>query len=335
MNILYMIGNGFDLAQNLKTSYQDFYKYLVEQKPKNAIQAKMLEQITGEDHEKWSDLEIALGEFTKDIDDKASFEDFYFDLCNQLRTYLIEQTNGFEVTDHIVDKYIKDMVRPDFYLTPREQLTYERFFRNFSETRKINIVSFNYTDIIDKCLDVHNADRNLPTNGHSYKLNSSIKLHGTLGTSYLLMGVCDEKQIANPIFAKDEDVLDYLVKPRSNYGIGTRVEEIVTHTIENAQLIVTMGLSFGETDKVWWQTIGKRILTNNRIYIFIFAHENNLPADDRRKLPIKRRIRREFLSKCGIKSELQSKYEEQVFVSVNSGMFSPNIIICQDDRKGL
>lgn len=335
MNILYMIGNGFDLAQNLKTSYQDFYNYLVEQKPKNVIQAKMLEQITGEEHEKWSDLEVALGEFTKDIDDKASFEDFYFDLCDQLRTYLIGQTNGFEATEQLIDKYIKDLVHPDFYLTPREQLAYERFLSNYPETRKINIVSFNYTDIIDKCLDVYNADRNLPTNGYSYKLIPTIKLHGTLGTSYLLMGVNDEKQIANSSFAKDEDVLDYIVKPRSNYGIGTRVEEIVTRSIENAQIIVTMGLSFGETDKIWWQTIGKRIQSNNRVYILIFAHENNLPADDRRKLPIKRRIRREFLSKCGIKPEQQSRYEEQIFVSINSGMFSPNNIIYQDDRKGL
>lgn len=258
MNILYMIGNGFDLAQNLKTSYQDFYKYLVEQKPKNAIQAKMLEQITGDDHEKWSDLEVALGDFTKDISNKEEFEDFYFDLCDQLRTYLIEQTNGFEVTEHLIDQCIRDLVRPDFYLTPREQLTYERFFSNFSESRKINIVSFNYTDIIDKCLDVYNVERNLPTNGHSYKLVPTIKLHGTLGTSYLLMGVNDESQIVNPAFAKDEDILDYMVKPRSNYGIGTRVEEIVTRLIENAQLIVTMGLSFGETDRVWWQTIGKK-----------------------------------------------------------------------------
>ena len=28
MNILYLIGNGFDLAQGLKTSYNDFYNYL-------------------------------------------------------------------------------------------------------------------------------------------------------------------------------------------------------------------------------------------------------------------------------------------------------------------
>lgn len=334
MNILYMIGNGFDLAQNLKTSYQDFYKYLVEQKPKNAILAKMLEQITGEEHEKWSDLEIALGDFTKDIDSKEEFEDFYFDLCDQLRTYLIEQTNGFEITGQLIDKYIKDLVRPDFYLTPREQLAYDRFLSKFLEARKINIVSFNYTDIIDKCLDIYNADRNLPASGLPYKLNPTIKLHGTLGTSYLLMGVNDEKQIANPTFAKDEDILDYMVKPRSNYGIGTRVEEIVTRTIENAHIIVTMGLSFGETDRVWWQTIGKRILSNNSVYVLIFAHEHDLPLDDRRKLPIKRRIQREFLSKCGIKPEFQSKYEEQILVSINSGMFSPNNIIYQDDRKG-
>ena len=30
MNILYIIGNGFDKAQGMHTSYPEFYKYLIE-----------------------------------------------------------------------------------------------------------------------------------------------------------------------------------------------------------------------------------------------------------------------------------------------------------------
>lgn len=30
MNILYLIGNGFDLNLNLKTSYKDFYNFILE-----------------------------------------------------------------------------------------------------------------------------------------------------------------------------------------------------------------------------------------------------------------------------------------------------------------
>lgn len=268
MKILYLIGNGFDLAQNLKTSYQDFYNYLRNQNPINAIESKMLEQITGEEYEKWSDLEFALGQFTKDITSKEEFEEFYFALCDKLKIYLTEQIKGFEANETLINNYTKDLVRPDTYLTPREQLLYAKFFERFSDTRHISLVSFNYTNIINKCLGVvQNVNRRLPDNGKAYILSPVANVHGTLYTSYLLMGVNDEKQIANPLFVKDEDILDYMVKPRSNYEIGTRVDEYVTYSINSANLMVFFGLSFGDTDSIWWHTIGEKIGIDKNIFI--------------------------------------------------------------------
>lgn len=335
MNILYLVGNGFDLAQNLKTSYQHFYQYLSEQGPTNAIEAKMLEQIKGQEHEKWSDLECALGKFTKEITDKDKFEDFYYELCDKLRSYLIDQTTNYESNKALTDKYIKDLVRPDIYLTPREQSNYKNFLYSFTDTRHINIISFNYTDTIDKCLDVNNSNRVLPNNGITYELGQIVKIHGTLGTPYLIMGVNDESQIDNTEFAKDEDVLDYMVKPRSNYEIGSRIEERAANLIDSANLIVTMGLSFGNTDKVWWQTIGKRLNNSSKVHVLIFSFLRDLPKDERRKFKIKREIQKEFLSKCGIDLDIQPQYSGKVIVCLNQGLFSPNTMIYQDDRKGL
>lgn len=272
MNILYLIGNGFDLAQGLKTSYQDFYKYLKEQTPKNQVEAQMIEQITGDECEKWSDLEMALGQFTQDITEKAEFEVFYYDLCDQLRKYLIEQVKGFEPGKRNIDKYIRDLVRPDYYLSEREKFEYAAFVNRYTDARIITIVSFNYTDAIDKCFDIYNSEQKLPTSGRPYQLRTIEKIHGTLGTSYLLMGVNDETQIQNSEFAKDEDILDYLVKPRSNYEIGTRIEERFVNYIKEANLIVAMGLSFGETDKVWWRAIGMRLKSDINVKVILFTY---------------------------------------------------------------
>lgn len=335
MNILYLIGNGFDIAQGLKTSYQDFYNYLSTQTPINKIEAQMIEQIKGDECEKWSDLEFALGKFTKDIADKIEFEDFYYDLCERLRTYLTEQVKLYEPTKRITDKYIRDLVRPDYYLSDREKMEYASFFNLFSGDRIVTIVSFNYTDTIDKCLNIYNGEQKLPTLGKPYQLRNIEKIHGTLGNTYLLMGVNDEKQILNPDFAKDEDILDYLVKPRSNYEIGTRVDERFTDYIKEAQLIVAMGLSFGETDKVWWKTVGVRLKSDNNVIVLLYAYERNLPTDERRKQPIKRRVKRDFLTKCGISKDNQPAFESRIYVCLDSGLFSPNVHIYQDDRKGL
>lgn len=64
MNITFLIGNGFDLNLNLNTRYTDFYKYYIKNDPKD-----LLSESIKEDYEMWSDLEVGLGEFLKDIDE--------------------------------------------------------------------------------------------------------------------------------------------------------------------------------------------------------------------------------------------------------------------------
>ena len=79
MNVLYLIGNGFDLRLGLPTHYADFLEYYKRQTPKlGAGRSQQEETIKmykerlfsemaerkkrGE--EQWKDLEIALGDFT-------------------------------------------------------------------------------------------------------------------------------------------------------------------------------------------------------------------------------------------------------------------------------
>lgn len=67
MNILYILGNGFDIAQGMKTSYPDFYQHL---KNNNNNNSKLLQQVLEDINENktlWSDMEIALGKFTSKI----------------------------------------------------------------------------------------------------------------------------------------------------------------------------------------------------------------------------------------------------------------------------
>lgn len=57
MNALYILGNGFDKAQGMATSYPEFYEYLVNNvKDGSALLEKMKSAIT-EDIVLWSDME--------------------------------------------------------------------------------------------------------------------------------------------------------------------------------------------------------------------------------------------------------------------------------------
>ncbi|EMG27701.1 AbiH family protein [Listeria fleischmannii] len=61
MNITFLIGNGFDIEIGLKTKFSDFYKQLRDEKRKRN---HIYKEIT-ENPDKWSDFEVALGNYTK------------------------------------------------------------------------------------------------------------------------------------------------------------------------------------------------------------------------------------------------------------------------------
>lgn len=335
MNILYLIGNGFDLAQGLQTSYQHFYEYLKTQTAKNSVSELMLKEIQGPDKPLWSDMELALGIFTQKVTDKSLLEDFYYDLCDKLKTYLISQDESYTPKDEIKDKYIKDLVRPDMYLNERDRLSFRNFFNQFNDTRHINIVSFNYTRVFDKVIDTNNPQLKLPATGHSYTLHPIVNIHGRLNTPYMLMGVNDESQIKNTAFAQDEDIWDYLVKPRSNFEIGSLIDYNAEMTIMASNLIVTMGLSFGETDAKWWKHIGARLKNRGNIMVLLFVYIKDLPNDPRRHQPHIRKIRKDFLNKCGFEDDEHINYADKIFVCLNTGLFSPNTLINNDEWLGL
>ena len=69
MNVTFLIGNGFDLNLKLNTRYSDFYKYYIENDPKD-----LLSKSIKDDYEMWSDLEVGLGEFLSNIDESQTEE---------------------------------------------------------------------------------------------------------------------------------------------------------------------------------------------------------------------------------------------------------------------
>ena len=64
MRILYLIGNGFDLAQGIKTRYCDFYAAKVQTLLADETIVGKLRNSIKKDTETWADMEIGLGHFT-------------------------------------------------------------------------------------------------------------------------------------------------------------------------------------------------------------------------------------------------------------------------------
>lgn len=63
MNILYILGNGFDKAMGMATSYPEFYKYLKENvKNGSSLFNKMMSQITSDKADLIILFAVSLGE---------------------------------------------------------------------------------------------------------------------------------------------------------------------------------------------------------------------------------------------------------------------------------
>ena len=80
MNIVYLIGNGFDRNLGLKTSYQDFYRFYKTQVSNNENVQKVKEMISSQQSDLWSDLEIALGQISKEFNNTDAFIDVLKDI---------------------------------------------------------------------------------------------------------------------------------------------------------------------------------------------------------------------------------------------------------------
>ena len=110
MKILYLIGNGLDLAQGLKTRYSDFYdKYSQAVDIEISPAALKLRKEIGKDYQTWADLELSLGKYTSHVKSE-DIEDVYYDISDALRDYLIEEQSKYTPTELARELAIHDLI---------------------------------------------------------------------------------------------------------------------------------------------------------------------------------------------------------------------------------
>ena len=98
------------------------------------------------------------------------------------------------------------------------------------------------------------------------------------------------------------------------------------------------GLSIGDTDKDWWNHIANAILNkNSKLIIFAYSENdvNGLFGFDKEE--ISDNIVKRFTDKLSLDAEKIEKLKENIFVSINSGIFniklSKNIIDIEFSSK--
>ncbi len=335
-NITFLIGNGFDINVGLDTRYTDFYGYYI----KNNKDDMLAKEIRS-DYDNWADLEFALGQYTQKVN-KEDEDGFWYSegaLERQLGAYLSEQMSKVKF-DETKDKEIAYKI----------QESLEKFYKSFSETNKIKLkdtlestsnnivysfISFNYTDILDKCLEavkgIHfpyiGAHRDCNNVEYNHMLGEVLHIHGEVGDE-MVLGVNDESQIANTEFRKDELSRQALIKKETNKRYGNIKFEKACHMIDNSIIICIFGMSIGKTDKIWWQYIAEWLRGNQDRKLVIYDKEN----DERRLFSKynefwgKDETLKKFRNNAAVEDGAWEQIKDQIYIAINADMFQFRLV---------
>lgn len=323
MNIVFIVGNGFDLNLGLKTSYSDFYDYYLQQLSPTSVIRKAKEDIAEEKYSTWADLERGLGEYSK----KCSREDF-LQLLGNIRYHLSKYLETItEKTPFVLsDLFLNDLMAPEQHLEVelRDQLyAYRSNYLNDGREDVIDIITFNYTFTMEKILNVNQRDSvvAIPRLTSRQRYGHIYHVHGILNKE-MAMGVNDINQISNESFRTDDDIVELFVKPEFNDACLNGNNKACETVIINADYIVLFGVSFGDTDSKWWKLIGER-LTKKRCVVINYSYDNkkdvvNQPNKKRRWAKATVSFLKEHFDITDIPEE---KLPGAIFVGINKPFF--------------
>ena len=320
MNILFLIGNGFDLNLGMATKYSDFYKFYKTVKSQSSIIETLKKEIN-QNIENWSDLELELGKYTKNLKSEKDFTKIYEDLSDRLAEYLDEEEKKFDFKKINGKKLYEYFAFPDKSLPQADKVTINAFRNKFLNTQwNIYAITFNYTQSLEKLMEYNGTGINIGRNGNFQIILQKIEhIHGYLNDR-MVMGVNDTSQISNQEFQKNQKVLVDLVKSNCNQAQKHMVDVWSKDQISMANLICIFGSSIGDTDNMWWELIGEQLKRD--CFLIIFEKGEVIPSRrPQRRVLLEIEKKNYFLNKTKLKEEEKKKAASKIIVGINTNMF--------------
>lgn len=322
MRLTFLIGNGLDLQYGLKTTFKDFFDYIMNNnvlEEENYIYRKFLNKNPKED---WSDFEYILGRLTFDLEKDNITSNIFMDDLDDFRDVFIDYMN-IQQELFKVDKNEKNNIlantAKNYYLNLNysSRLSIKNLIDQSNDVQ-IDILNFNYTDTLKKIFDASNTTFSLWNKTHTFK--NHIYVHRTLEDGTFL-GVNDTSQLNSEAFTSID--LDGLIKPRMIQSDIDENSEKLNDIINLSNVIYIFGMSLGDTDKIWWERIKKWLekSTYNRLIINYYIDDKRYTSS-KKHLNKKNRIyaeaRNKFYDHFEMTEDEKRIFDEKIFISLNS-----------------
>jgi hypothetical protein len=249
-----IIGNGFDLDLELKTSYGDFYgsDYWPFHEPKTQMGA-FLEHERSINH--WMDLEEKIGEYAI----RSHFRDI-----KELRHYPQKNQEDYEILTSKLGEFLAASEKGNIN---NESVASRILVAHFNSISIPNIITFNYTNI----------------NGLAQRLGlknvfSSYYVHGNLIDNNIILGVGESYTFKNFKIQPDNDFLYKTSSPHYN-------PPQIADMLDNAPNITFFGLSLGGMDAPYFSGLFQNLSKQ------IGKHITFITRDEESRLQILRHLR--------------------------------------------
>jgi len=326
MQITFLIGNGFDLNLGLKTKYSDFFEYYLKKTNDNEEIIKFKNSIL-ENIENWSEAELMFGEYAESLSEldtyKLILRDFKLNLSKYLTSVqdefnldLLNEKTCNQFKESIVSYYKK------FKKTNSNKIQ-NLINKNTHEIWNYNFVTFNYTNVLSKCIDkIKVTDDSFPRHSnYNDTLSQITHIHG-MTHNHLIFGLDNETQIKNQDFRNESRLKEIILKPEINLKLKKEIHTEVTRIVLSSKLIYIFGMSIGETDLVWWKLLAEWLQKDlsNILVIVNYTKEidQTIPEDE---IEFENKVLDRFFRLVNASEKVESTLRNQIIVEYNTEMF--------------
>ncbi len=306
MDVTYFIGNGFDLSLGLRTGYRSFLREYLKKPVKvarpndpnaaaglTAVQARAIrrgKRMICEHLRKgcinWSDMEAALGEctvyFQNTRESRKAYATLRKDIVTELSQYLIGQarmnSGGVirpEQHPQIADAFAAVLENPLQGLPATDMQQLEPIWKKHSsEPMGCHFISFNYTNVLDKCLNVYRQQNRCTRQAGaplSILAHKVFHAHGTVHQG-MVFGVSNYFQIKNASL-RDKPFGRGIIKPFQCDDNHSDAIQTVQAVLSRSKLLVVAGMSVGVTDSHWWNLVAHWLLENQENHVIIHYYD--------------------------------------------------------------
>lgn len=278
-----------------------------------------------EEERTWADFEIGLSIYTQNFQENniSLFLDCYEDAMLMLQEYIELQMN--ETSEDIVSGQNKSFCEGLLHFANELSDAEKRSIQSMlpSHTNQniaFRFISFNYTPILDRFVKVGAAQKLASWTFGSTTLHASIDanvlhVHGQLNNDPL-MGVSDKRQIKNKALRENEELQQILVKPTASEALGELSQENAKNWIDNSNIICLWGLSIGESDSMWWESIMEWLGKSEANRLIVFWHTNGKVTKKlhTKVLQEKNAIREKLLGYSAYTREQMGSIKKKIYV---------------------